>query len=412
MDQVLSLIIYPLLFLGLYFEVFVVLSFFETDARRRRILSMDGSAFPSVSIIIPCYNEEHTVAGPIDSVLALDYPAEKLTAVVVDDGSKDGTPKTLEAYRAHPQVKIIRKENGGKYTALNVGIAATDAEFVGCLDADSFVTPRALKLVMANFDHEKIGAVTSSMTVNEPTSLLERMQEAEYLLGVVMRHTLAVWNGLYVTPGPFTVYRKRIFRELGGFRPAHDTEDMEIAMRLQKNGWKIQNAPGAGVYTNAPKTVKALVKQRVRWTTGFLRNAIDYRELIGNRAYGILGLLVLPSAILSVFAGVVLFAISTLRAGNELWAFVMRASEVPLSYTFAAHAPSWFYLPVNTLLILSATVVALTVGLIFSGAAISRQKTSLGFSLLWYFVIYTFIAVWWRIRSLTDVALGIRRSWR
>ena len=235
MTYLFEYITYPFLFLALYFEVFLVLTFFDGDARRRRVLTAPA-IFPSVSIIIPCYNEETTVAATTESALALDYPKEKLSVILVDDGSTDKTPEIMERYRANPQVLIIKKENGGKHTALNAGIAASTSEFVGCLDADSFVSPGALTLVMANFDNEKIGAVTSSMSVNAPTNTLEKMQEAEYLMGVAMRHTLATWNGLYVTPGPFTIYRKKAFDQVGLFKPAHNTEDLEIALRLQRGG--------------------------------------------------------------------------------------------------------------------------------------------------------------------------------
>lgn len=411
MNQILEYITYPFLFAALYFEVFLVLSFFEQDARRRRKLTTPLT-FPSVAIIVPCYNEEKTIAATADSVLALDYPKEKLSVILVDDGSTDRTAEIVETYRNNSQVTIIHKKNGGKYTALNAGIVASTSEFVGCLDADSFVSPGALMLVMANFDHDKIGAVTSSMSVNAPTSILEKMQEAEYLMGVAMRHTLATWNGLYVTPGPFTIYRKKAFDELGLFRPAHNTEDLEIALRLQRGGWKIQNAPAAGVYTNAPKTLKALVKQRVRWTTGFMRNAFDYRDLIGDPSYGVLGVLVLPIAVTFIFAGVGLFGISTFQSLSSVSNFVIRASEVPLSFTFAQSISNWFYVPTSGLLFLSGAMALIGLWLIFAGAAIAKKKTNFGISLLWYVILYTFIAVWWRIRAITDVALGIRRSWR
>jgi len=247
--------VYPFLFVALYFEVFLVLTFFEKESRRRRALTT-LSICPSVSVIVPAFNEERTIAETVRSVLALDYPKDKLSLILVDDGSTDGTGETLEQFRGHERVTVVHKENGGKHTALNAGIALAKSEFVGCLDADSFVSPGALKLVMANFDGGDIGAVTSSMSVNAPKNMIEKMQEAEYLIGIAMRHTLATWNGLYVTPGPFTIYRKRALEELGGFRPAHDTEDLEIALRLQRAGWRIGNAPAAGVFTNAPKTVK------------------------------------------------------------------------------------------------------------------------------------------------------------
>lgn len=411
MDVWFAYIVYPFLFIGLYFEVFLVLTLFDRESRRRRAMKAPES-FPTVSIIVPCYNEEKTVAATADSVLALEYPKDKLSVILVDDGSTDATPEIMDRYAGNPQVTVIHQKNGGKYTALNAGIVAATSEFVGCLDADSFVEPGALKLVMPHFDSDKVGAVTASMSVNQPNNMLEKMQEAEYLLGIAMRHTLAVWNGLYVTPGPFTIYRKRVFAEIGAFRPAHDTEDMEIAMRMQRHGWKIGNAPAAGVYTNAPKTVRALVKQRVRWTTGFLRNSFDYRDLIGNPSYGVLGILVMPLAVVFAFAGVGLFVLSAFRLGDTAWNFIRHISEVPLSYTFAPHLPDWFYVPVSTLLFISGATIGITIALIFVGAALARKKTDFGFSIVWYFIVYTLIATWWRARSLFDVFFGVKRSWR
>lgn len=404
-------LIYPLLFLGLYFEVFLVLTLFDRESRRRRALA-EPASFPSVAVIVPCHNEEKNIRATIDSVLALHYPADKLSVIAVNDGSIDGTGEVLEYYRDHPRVTVVHKENGGKHTALNAGIEITHAEFVGCLDADSTVVPEALKRIIANFDAENIGAVTAAMTVNQPENILEKIQEAEYLIGVAMRHTLAVWNGLYVTPGPFTIYRKKVFEELGPFRSAHNTEDLEIALRLQRGGWKIGNAPAAGVYTNVPKTAKALIKQRVRWTTGFMRNVFDYRDLIGNRAYGVLGLLVLPLGVVSILAGVVLFGVSLFRFGSEAFSFALRASEVPLSFTFAPHLPDIFYAPISALSLLTLTIVAMTLALVFVGARLVRVRTTLGVSLIGYFILYSVIAFWWRVRALSDIVLGVRRSWR
>lgn len=404
-------VVYSFLFLALFFEVFLVITFFDTDARRRRTLPF-GSTFPSVSIIVPCHNEEKTIGGTSDSLLALEYPKEKLTIVLVDDGSTDTTALVMERYRHMPNVRIIMKENGGKHTALNAGIAATDSEFVGCLDADSFVAPEALKHVMANFDHREIGAVTASMSIYAPKKIIERMQQAEYLFGIALRHILATLNGLYVTPGPFTVYRRKMFETIGLFRTAHNTEDMEIAMRMQKMGWKIQNAPQARVYTKAPETLRGLVKQRTRWTTGFIRNGFDYRILFGNPRYGALGLIVLPLAVVAIYLKVLLFPITWFHIGKSLWRIAERVSAVPLSFSFRLHPVDWFFAPVNTLSLLSLLTLAITIVLMLVGARISRTRTQLGPSIFWYLALYGTIAPVWIVRSLADVALGIRREWR
>ncbi len=134
------------------------------------------------------------------------------------------------------------------------------------------------------------------------------MQHAEFVLGIALRHTLASVNGRHVAAGPFSLYRRSVRMELGGFRFGHQTEDMEMALRIQKAGYAIDSAPRARVYTKVPRSVPALIKQRTRWTSGFLRNVSqEYRSPVGNPRYGALGMIVLPLGFLALIGGLVAF---------------------------------------------------------------------------------------------------------
>ena len=138
--------------------------------------------------------------------------------------------------------------------------------------------------------------------------MLQYMQDAEYRLSVFNRFTLAALGSAFITPGPFSIFRAKVVREQGGWRHGHSTEDLEMALRMQNAGYLIGNAPGAVVYTGTPRTIRALFRQRVRWTYGFLRNAIDYRHMFGNGAYGNLGIIVLPLALGSIGIAIYFFA--------------------------------------------------------------------------------------------------------
>src|SRR3989344_7016109 len=159
--------IYASLFLTLYFEVFLLISFFEERPRAR---SKDLPArYPAVAVLVPCFNEERTIAGTLESLLALEYPAEKLEILVVDDGSRDNTGNIAQEFSAkHPKVKYFYKENGGKYTALNYGIERTDAELIGCLDADSFVEREALLEVVKRFNESPEIMAVDPATQGQP----------------------------------------------------------------------------------------------------------------------------------------------------------------------------------------------------------------------------------------------------
>src|ERR1700722_9621100 len=121
-----ALILYFFLFVGIYFQVFLLFTYLI----HRRQIKADGArcferpTYPSVTVIIPVWNEENTVGKTIQSVMSLSYPKDKLKILVVDDGSTDDTWSIIKKYKTRfkERMGIHHKENGGKYTALNYGI--------------------------------------------------------------------------------------------------------------------------------------------------------------------------------------------------------------------------------------------------------------------------------------------------
>jgi cellulose synthase/poly-beta-1,6-N-acetylglucosamine synthase-like glycosyltransferase len=405
---------YPFVFLALYFESFLLVTFLSKPARTRRSETVAPTTMPKVTIIVPCWNEETTVAGTIESLLALEYPTERLSIVLIDDGSTDHTGAVIDRFSTHPQITALHKENGGKFTAMNIGIEhATDADLIGFLDADSFVAPDALSEIVAAFDGSDVVAVTASMSIHQPKTLMQRMQYAEYSLAITLRHVFASINGLYVTPGPFSFYRRSVFTELGLFKHAHLAEDMEMAMRIQRAGFRIGNAIRARVYTKGPPTFPKLLKQRVRWTTGFLRNVLfEYRDLIGLRKNPVLGILILPLGILSVASGIFLFFLSIFELGKTALHALSVVQVVPLSYTLAWHPFAWFYLPITTMALISAFLLVSLLGWMAIGKSISGTPGKLLPNILVYIVLYGIVAPLWLIQSVGHVLSKSHTTWR
>ena len=139
------------IFLGLYFSIFVFSTFFEY---RKSIYKEElKKNFPKVCLIVPCYNEEKNIGKTLDALLNLDYPKEKLEIIVIDDGSTDKTFSKAKIFEEKDErIKLFRKENGGKHTALNFAIKKTNSRFIGSVDADSYVKKDALKKLMSYFE--------------------------------------------------------------------------------------------------------------------------------------------------------------------------------------------------------------------------------------------------------------------
>ena len=413
-----ELLAYPFLFIAIFFESFVLVTFLSAPARgarARRPARLDDPTLPTVAIIVPCLNEGETVADTADSLLALHYPKDKLEILLVDNGSTDDTPTVMTRYKSHPQVRVLLEKTRGKHNAVNAGIAVTGADLIGCLDADSFVEPDALLEIIPSFRDESVGATTAAMSVHKPTNLLQHMQNAEYIFGITLRHVLSSVNGLYVTPGPFSLYRRKVILTLGGFREGHKTEDLEMALRLQKACYWIENAPRARVYTKAPTTLHTLIRQRMRWTSGFLRNVSqEYRGLVFNPMHGALGMIVLPIGFLAIASGILIFCLVIFQfASNAVAAIELRAG-IPAAYAWLPHSSrlDWFYLPSDMYILLGGAAVIGSITMITVGKRVSRTPGSLVTGVLAYMFLYGFIAPLWLMRATADMALGKKRTWR
>ncbi|MDB5238709.1 MAG: Biofilm synthesis N-glycosyltransferase PgaC [Candidatus Parcubacteria bacterium] len=413
MHYILPTITQAFLFISLYIQVFLIITLVEhRDAMKKRpaVKSMRPEDMPTVSVIVPCFNEEATVIGTIQSLKQLNYPQEKLSIIAVDDGSTDDTWSYLLKYQNDPQISIYRKENGGKHTAVNLGIAKSTSDIIGCLDADSFVHPEALNRMLPSFMDPAVMAVTPAIQIRSPKKLLEYIQYAEYNIGIFLRKMYSTLNAIHVTPGPFSMFRRSLFSVIGPFKSAHNTEDLEIALRIHRHNFKIENCQHAFVYTTPPQTIRALVKQRVRWTTGFLLNISDYRDLLFSRKHGQIGTFTLPAGIISL-ASVLFFAFfSVVNAANSMTNSIKRYQLIGFQW----HWPSfqWFYVNTTASHFMTLILLLSAVCFIFLGKRITSGTWKVSRDMLCYAFLYAFIApVWVAISSVRAVTRNTG-SWR
>ncbi len=410
MSGVIEALMYIFLFTTLYFEVFLLLAFLERGTgTNKHEDAPELTRYPHVSIIVPAFNEEKAVIETIHSLLALNYPKQKLSIIAVDDGSTDNTWQKMQVFRDHPMVTILQKENGGKHTALNLGIKECAGELIGCLDSDSTVHPDALRYIVREFLlNEHIDAVTPAMRIRTPRSLLERVQAAEYTLGIFMRRTFSFINTQIVTPGPFSLFRRSTFEKLGPYRKAHNTEDLEYALRIQASQGHIGNAPHALVYTPGKRTLSSLLKQRVRWTYGFLRNARDYKHLFFNKAYGDLSFFILPSALLAVASAITLALLSLYTFGRNV---ADRIAEYYYGGFDFSLGINWFFINTDALIFVIVVVLSLTLTLMILGFMLARDKIN-PINIGAYFALYGLLAPLWLAQAVLRVLFKKESSWQ
>ncbi|RLE38277.1 hypothetical protein DRJ17_04395 [Candidatus Woesearchaeota archaeon] len=300
-DYVLTL----LYIITLFYTIFWLITIFDVKDYKKAKLKKK----PNVSVVVPAYNEEKTIKETINSLLELEYPKDKLEIIVVNDGSTDKTKQIVRSIMENNKdrdIKLINQKNSGKYIALNRGLEIARGEFFICLDADSFIEKAGLKKMLPYFANKKVGAVLPLMKIKNPKNLLQKIQWYEYIINMFYKRIMGFLNCIHVAPGPFSMYRTSIIRKLGGFKKAHRTEDLEMALRLQRNHYKIVQLTNTVVYTTPPENLKSLYHQRVRWNKGSVLNSWDYRKIIFNKEYGDFGIFQMPIVISAGFIALTL----------------------------------------------------------------------------------------------------------
>src|SRR6185503_6152442 len=173
---------------------------------------------PSVSVVVPAYNEEKVIVKTIESLLQQEY-AGSLEVVVVDDGSPDSTyDQAMEAYGKEPRVTIHRKANGGKASALNYGIARAHGEIIVGLDADTVFYPNTVARLVQPLRDERVGAVAGNAKVGNRLNIVTRWQALEYVTSQNLdRRAFSLLDCITVVPGAVGAWRRELVDTLGGF---------------------------------------------------------------------------------------------------------------------------------------------------------------------------------------------------
>lgn len=315
--------------------------------RRRRGFAAYDERFAepvarSVSVLMPAYNEEATIVDSVQAMLSLRYP--DFEVLVIDDGSSDATAAVMiEAFdmveapivvsqdvpvegevrqvlisrRGSMNLLLVRKANGGKADALNLGINVARKDLVCMVDADSLLDPDSLLHVSRPFaeDPERVYAAGGVVRVANgsrvrhgrvvdlrmPRRWLPRVQTVEYLRAFLIgRAGWASFGGLLIISGAFGMFRRDVLVELRGLATDCIGEDAELVVRLHR--WLGDNDIDGRIvfvsepvaWTEAPVTLKVLAAQRRRWHRGLTEIFMRHLGMILRPRYGVIGMVTLP----------------------------------------------------------------------------------------------------------------------
>ena len=297
-SKTLSLLFIGATVLGIARLIFVA-ALAVVDKRKNGTKHVVSGFLPDVAVIVPAYNEEKVIVQTITSLLASTYRGT-WEILVVDDGSRDKTYECARrAFDGEPRIRIFRTPNGGKPAALNFALRHTRAPIVVTLDADTIFRADTISNLVRHFADGRVGAVAGNAKVGNRVNVLTRWQALEYVTCQNLdRRAFNLLNCIIVVPGSVGAWRKDLIEELGGFNLTTLAEDADLTIAIGKAGNKVVYDEEAIGLTEAPDTVRTLVRQRYRWMFGTAQAAWRHRDCLLRPRYRALGLVGLPNIVL------------------------------------------------------------------------------------------------------------------
>lgn len=313
--------------INLIYGVMMVFSWLKIRRFKKQEENYVPGEIPAVTFIVPAYNEETLIVETIQTYLSL--PQEKKEVIVIDDGSHDKTMNLLrimfqlkkidhpwaKIYQSisFPNLKVIEATHLGKAGALNMGVRFASFELICTMDADTIPTAHGVEACLRSFAQDKkliaCGGVMHVLSSNElkdnspfkdrASSWLTSFQRLEYLRTFVCERL--GWSYLGSTiliSGAFCMLKKDAIQKIGGFSPRSITEDFDLIVRLRRTfsgkDHHIRILPVTTCYTQVPRTVKHLSKQRMRWQMGLIQTLFQNGSLFMHPRHGMMGLITIP----------------------------------------------------------------------------------------------------------------------
>jgi cellulose synthase/poly-beta-1,6-N-acetylglucosamine synthase-like glycosyltransferase len=243
----------------------------------------------TITVIIPAFNEEVNIKRTLDSIIEADYPNKEI--IVVDDGSTDKTYSIVSKYKEklpRNRFSVIRKPNGGKASAINLALRFAKGEIVIVVDADSIIEKEALQKIANEFNNPDVVAVAGRIKVPDRFNVLTNCIALEIAVGTnFQRPPFSLFGVVTIVPGAIGGFRKSSIIQRGLYDKDTLTEDFDLTIKLLKGGGSIV-ATHAVSYTENPRTLKDLYKQRIRWNRGNFQTILKHKDIMTTPRYGML----------------------------------------------------------------------------------------------------------------------------
>lgn len=258
--------------------------------QRHPYVDIDTANWPKVTVLVAAHNEEKVIAHILTALTEVNYPAEKLVIVPVNDRSTDATKQIVDRFAsAYPnRIQPFHRTGGksGKAAALRDAMQLVETEVVLIFDADYIPGAGLIKQLVAPFFDPEVGGVMGRVVpLNVGRNLLTRLLDMERAGGYQVDQQARM--NLFLVPqhgGTVAGVRRSALLEIGGWNDSSLTEDTDLTFRLLLAGWKTVYQNRSECYEEVPETWPVRIRQIMRWAKGHNQALINYgwRLLFGR----------------------------------------------------------------------------------------------------------------------------------
>ena len=233
---------------------------------------------PTVSLLIPAYNEAAYIEAKLRNSLALDYPKEKLEIVVASDGSTDRTNAIVNAFRGEGVKLLLMRDNIGKSAMLTRTVPLLRGEVVVFSDASSELEPDALRRVVRHFADRRVGCVSGLYRLRGTGGDLRGEGEGLYWrYETFIKRQESRLHSILGAHGAFYAIRKELFARLG---EATINDDYIIPMRIVAQGYRAVYDPEAVAWERERASVEGEFARRRRIAAGNCQQIVELRGML------------------------------------------------------------------------------------------------------------------------------------
>lgn len=259
-------------------------AFKTLSAFRARQKKADRSTADTLdlTVIIPAYNEEASIADTIRSLQNQTWPAKKI--IVVNDCSTDNTAAIARSLGV--TVLSPPQNTGSKAGAQNFALRIVETKYTMVIDADTTLAPDALEKLLPAFLENNVAAACGSVIPRHKRTLWERGRYIEYLFAFSFYKPIQdYFKKPLISSGCFSAYRTKILKKLGGWPTRTMAEDMDLTWSFYQSGYGVRFIPEAVSYPIEPHNFKFMGKQLKRWSHGFVQNVRLHGREVTNIPY-------------------------------------------------------------------------------------------------------------------------------